>query len=309
VSVICHVDVDDRLARTAEANHHLVTPAQVEAVGMSARQWRYRRDSGEWLEIAPQVWRHRMTGVDWQLQARAGVMSLGRHAALHGRTAAAWWELGGVTVAEPEFVVPRSGRHRRFPYVVHTTEQWAASDLLVRDGVRVTTATRTVIDLAGGPSTADEIERVIDDGMQRRLTSLPTLRRRIAELGGPGRTGSSLLRALLLDSGGESFLERRFLRLVRRAGLPRPRCQVVHRAGTAFVARVDFQFPATMVIVEVSGRLGHVSNRDRQRDARRRNALQAAGYIVLEYTTADVLDEQDYVIASLRSELLSRVIL
>lgn len=300
------MEVDDRLALCAAAHHHLVTLEQVQSVGMSARQWRYRRDAGEWLEIAPRVWRHRMTAVDWRLQARAGLSSLGRQAALHGRTAAAWWELGGLVVDEPEFVVPRGRRYCSFPYIVHTTEQWVPSELLTRDGLRLTSVTRTVIDLASGSSTADEIERVIDDGMKRRLTSLPTLSRRVADLGGTGRTGSGFLRALLLDSGGESYLERRFLALVRRAGLPRPRCQVVHRAGAKFFARVDFQFPATNVIVEVSGRLGHVSNRDRQRDARRRNALQATGHIVLEYTTADVLDEQDYVISTLRAQLARR---
>jgi very-short-patch-repair endonuclease len=112
-----------------------------------------------------------------------------------------------------------------------------------------------------------------------------------------------LLKALLLDSGGESYLERRFLRLLRRAGLQRPTCQVVHRYDR--VIRVDFQFPNTNVIVEVSGRLGHTSDGARQRDARRRNALQRAGWLVLEFTTADVLDDVPYVVTTLRESLES----
>ncbi|MGE3590603.1 MAG: DUF559 domain-containing protein [Ilumatobacteraceae bacterium] len=150
---------------------------------------------------------------------------------------------------------------------------------------------------------AQQIERVIDDAMQRRLTSLPTLQRRVDELCGPGVHGSSMLKALILDSGGDSYLERRFLALMRRAGLPRPLCQVVHRAGGERIARVDFQFRGTNLIVEVSGRLGHISDRDRQRDARRRNQLQETGHVVIEFTTADVLDEQAYVIDTVRSNL------
>ena len=50
---------------------------------------------------------------------------------------------------------------------------------------------------------------------------------------------ASMLARVLPDSGGHSLLERRFLTLVRRAGLPRPRTQVVHRAGTRTIARVD----------------------------------------------------------------------
>lgn len=139
--------------------------------------------------------------------------------------------------------------------------------------------------------------------MHRRMTSLPTLRTRIDQLCGQGVPGSAFLKALLLDSGGETYLERRFLALVRQAGLPRPLCQVVHRVDGKRIARVDFQFRGTKVIVEVSGRLGHVSDRDRQRDARRRNDLQQSGYVVLEFTTTDVLDEQAYVIATLIKQL------
>jgi very-short-patch-repair endonuclease len=80
-------------------------------------------------------------------------------------------------------------------------------------------------------------------------------------------------------------------------------CQVVHRADGRTIARVDFLFPGTDIVVEVTGRLGHVSDRDRQRDARRRNELQRAGRVVLEFTTADVLDAKDHVIATLLSWL------
>ena len=112
--------------------------------------------------VAPGIWRHRATVVDWRLQARAGFLALG------GRVRSVW---------------PNSGR---------------------------------------------------------------------------GFPGTERLRGLLLDSGGDSYLERRFLGLVRTAGLPKPTCQVVHRVDGKRIARVDFQFPDTKIIVEVSGRLGHV---------------------------------------------------
>ncbi len=114
----------------------------------------------------------------------------------------------------------------------------------------------------------------------------------------PGRPGIRLLREILLDSGGESFLERRFLELVRNAHLPKPTCQVVHVASGR-VMRVDFEFQSTNVVVEVTGRLGHTSDRDRQKDARRRNALQHLGKEVIEFTTVDVLSAPDYVLSTL----------
>lgn len=296
------MDVDAKLIELAETKHMLVNRADVATV-MSSRQWCRRVDSGLWSPVAPGVWRHCVTPLDWKLQARAGLRSLGREAALHGRTACGWWALGDLNVGDVEFVVPRSRKNHSFPFVLHTTRHWDTKDLLVHDGLRLTSASRTIIDLAGIGTTAGQLETVIDDAIRARLTSLPTLRKRLAVLSGKGVVGGSLLRALLLDTGGDSHLERRFLEVVRRAGLPRPTCQVVHRSGGQRIARVDFQFPETNIIVEVSGRLGHVSDRDRQRDAHRRNALQVAGNIVLEFTTADVLDGQPYVVATLAAQL------
>jgi very-short-patch-repair endonuclease len=180
---------------------------------------------------------------------------------------------------------------------LHTTKRWSAADLLTHDDVRTTSATRTIIDLAGSTSTAHLVEKAIDSAIRLRLTTLAKLTRRMTELA-PGRRGIRLLREILLDSGGESFLERRFLQLARSSDLPRPSCQVVY-ATTGRVMRVDFEFANLAVVVEVSGRFGHTSDRDRQKDARRRNALQQIGKTVLEFTTMDVLTSPQYVLATL----------
>jgi hypothetical protein len=296
------VQPDRALIDIARRRNHLVQRPDVASV-MTSDQWCRRVDQGFWREVAPGVWCHCAVPLDWRLQARAGLLSLGQPAALHGATAAAWWGIGDIEVTDVEFVVPRSRKHRPFPYRIHSTQRFDPGDLLVRDGVRLTNVTRTVIDMAVAGHRAADIERVIDDGMQRRMTSLPTLEARTDQLSGRGVPGSALLKALVLDSGGDSYLERRFLSLVRRAGLPRPACQVVHRSDGRRIARVDFQFRGTTIVVEVSGRLGHVSDRDRQRDARRRNELQRTGHVVIEFTTADVLDGQAYVIDTLRAHL------
>ena len=94
------------------------------------------------------------------------------------------------------------------------------------------------------------------------------------------------------------MLERRFLELVRQAGLPRPATQVVHRDGGRTFARVDFLWPELGVVVEVSGRRGHVSDAERARDAQRRNELQDVGLRVYEYTWDDVTRRPEHVAAS-----------
>ena len=65
--------------------------------------------------------------------------------------------------------------------------------------------------------------------------------------------------------------------------------------------RVDFEFQDVNLVVEVSGRFGHSSDRDRQKDARRRNALQHMGKSFLEFTTVDVVAAPDYVLTTLQT--------
>ena len=72
----------------------------------------------------------------------------------------------------------------------------------------------------------------------------------------PSRVVAGLLDGLLLDSGGETVLERSFLRLMREADLPRPRTQVVQRHDDVHVARVDFLFEAERIVVELRDRMG-----------------------------------------------------
>ena len=296
---------DVRLIELVAEHHMLADRALVEASGLSPDQWRRLLRNDIWLQVTPGRWRHRATPLTWEMQVEAGSEWLGKKAALYGRAAAAWWGLDGCTRDNVEFLVPRSRRHLPPWLTLHTTQEWTNGDMLVHHGIRTSSATRAIIDMAG-TATPRELEAAIDSAVRLRLTSVPTLTKRMHQLGGQGRGGIRLLRTLLLDSGGESFLERAFLRLLREAGIRRPQPQVVHRHRDNKVMRVDFQFTAERVIVEVSGRQGHISDRDRQRDARRRNELQGRGWRVVEFTTADVLDDPPYVTSTITGHLDTR---
>lgn len=270
---------------------------------IDGRRWQRAEDRGLWLQVAPGAYRHAATPLTLEMQIRAGSRWLGRRGALWGSTALAWLGVAVPPPATAAFVVPRSLRSIPNWAEVHTTKVWNPRDVILHQGIRTTTATRAILDFATTGASATVLAHTIDDAVRVRRTSLPNLRHRLHELSGSGRAGCRLLRELLLDSGGESYLERRFLRLLRTSGLPRPECQVVFKSNGQRAARVDFRFPAHDVVVEVSGRLGHTSDRDRQRDARRRNALQQQGQEVIEFTSLDVIDDPDYVLRSLRTSL------
>src|SRR5207245_4356318 len=130
--------------------------------------------------------------------------------------------------------VPRK-RDGALAHPVHRPRSWSSVDLTVVDGIPVTTAARTLIDLAGIVD-ADVLEEALDDALRRGLVTVRRLRWRMAEVGA---------RRVLTDfvdarAGGrvtESTLETRFLRALRKAGLPKPIAQ--HRIGHY---RVDFAY-------------------------------------------------------------------
>jgi hypothetical protein len=185
---------------------------------------------------------------------------------------------------------------------MHTTRQLARIDRTTVDGFACTTAARTIIDLAGS-CRSDELENAIDSAVRSGHVSVDHLRRRSAALRNSGRKGVGKLDELIIDSGGTNKLERRFLRLCREAGLPRPSCQVVEKNGAQRIGRVDFDFRPVKLVAEVEGQIGHSSPRQRQNDARRRRKLADAGISLIAFTYQDVFDRSAETAADLMAAL------
>ncbi len=264
---------------------------------MVARGWLDRRAAGVFVVTgAPNTWRQ---------QLRVALLAAGDLSVISHDSAAALHRLEGFDPGVVCITVPRSARNRTVPGTIHSARRLDRVDIGETDGFRCTTPTRTLIDLAGAGCSAGALARAVDSAVHQGVTSPGYLRRRLDELGRQGRPGVRLLDELLLDAGGHTYLERRFLRLVRESGLRRPRYQVAHRSAGKPVVRVDFEWTSERVVVEVAGRLGHSSDRERAKDAHRRNKLQAEGFVVLEFTTGQVVGSPDQVIALVRHQLAS----
>lgn len=105
------------------------------------------------------------------------------------------------------------------------------------------------------------------------------------------RRGVPALRALLdrrTFTLTDSQLERRFLRLVRGAGLPRP---LTGQRVNGF--KVDFYWPDLGLVVETDGLRYHRTATQQARDRRRDQAHAAAGLTPLRFTHAQVTFEPD----------------
>ena len=118
----------------------------------------------------------------------------------------------------------------------------------------------------------------------------------------PNSRGARKLRRIL--AGDEpitvSRLERRFVELVRAAGLPLP---VTNK--TAGGRRVDCRWPDARLTVELDGYRYHHSRHAWEADRRREREARARGDEFRRYTYGDVYEEPAAMLAELRG-LLSR---
>jgi hypothetical protein len=169
----------------------------------------------------------------------------------------------------------------------HRCGTWARGDVVTHAGMPVTSPVRTVIDLSSRLG-VDGTGRLVDEMLRRRLLSVAELRDRITGLrAAPGRS-MRVLRAVVgardeTYDPGQSALEARIRRVIRRKGFPAPVGQHWVR-DRRFAARLDFAYPAVKVYLEGDGFGFHRYASDLDRDVRRRNGLVERGWIGLHFT-------------------------
>jgi len=297
-----------RLVDIATGQHGAVTPHQANLVGVSQRQLRRRVQSGILDKFGTHVVRSPFVGTSALNDLAAFVLDCGRGALASGPTAAALHEFDGFLLAPPFHVtIPRGRSIDRPGHRLHTTFDLPSVDRTRVAGIPVMTAARNLIDLAKThPPTALTI--ALDSALRDQKVTEPQLHRRIAELRSSGRYGIPKLLEVIegqeIVRGGHSWLERRFLELCAESGVPHPNTQVVLTEARDRIVRVDFEFPGTVVIVEVLGYRHHRGSRAQlDRDAERLNALVMAGKRPLQFTYDHVTLEGGWVVAQLLDAL------
>ncbi|MEO6124178.1 MAG: DUF559 domain-containing protein [Ilumatobacteraceae bacterium] len=239
----------------------------------------------------------------WQRAAWAAAADVDGAGFLAGRTAARLLGLDGFVSNEPEVLVVRAHRGLRTPFMLRSTGlPLGLQDTVIVDGIRCLSAERLILDSPLFGFTQEETENAIDSSIRLRKVSEQRLRTRVVARHRTGINGSRQLLDALVDTGGESRLERWFLGIVGRAGIPRPELQRVVRDGQRTVARLDAFFPGNLV-VEIAGHGTHSSRRQRQHDEQRRTELTLRGFRVITFTYDDVRNRPAWVIARLSEAL------
>ena len=165
------------------------------------------------------------------------------------------------------------------------------SDVATFDAIRVTTAARTLVDLAGSTD-PEALEIALDDALRRRLVRIDRLLRQLDRLPRRGRAGTGRMRRLLAERNSKivphSPLETLIGRVFRASDLELPVSQFRVLVGRLFVARLDYAWPELKVGVECESFDFHSGRLEWRRDAARLNELASLGWIVLRATQQDV---------------------
>ncbi len=275
----------------------VVSASQAMTAGMSRSAIGRRLDSGEWVPVARAVYlvagHHRSA----RAQARIAVMSIGDDAVLGGG-AAAWWH--GLHSKEPRkhlVLTASRGRHARSSATAVVRHRTLADvDVTTHQGLRVTAPALTVLD-----ASVDFGISILDSSLLTGATKLADLRAAHARY--PKRHGApATSRHLdLLDDGARSEAERLVVELFRDAGVDGWRSNV---PSCGYV--IDVAFERRALAVEIDGFAFHRDTQTFQRDRTKRNALIAAGWTVLNFTWADLIERPEHVVATV-SEALRRL--
>jgi very-short-patch-repair endonuclease len=281
----------DRAVAAVAANQFgVVTRQQLSECGLGAGAIDYRVATKR-LQL---LWRgvyafgHRELRPEGRLLG--AVLACGPDAVLSHRSAARLWGL--LVTARPaiDVMVPaRTGRGRRLGIDLHRVRRLDDQDLTQVKGIPTTTVARTLVDLC--EVVPDRlVERALDQAYVLRLLAPDALADALTRSN--GRRTAPLRRLLGADRHAaavtHSELEERFLRLVRRAGLPEPEVN-----ARLHGYEVDFLWRTERRVIEVDGHAFHSTPQALTRDRRKDSDLDLAGFRVTRFTAHQVLYEGD----------------
>lgn len=222
----------------------------------------------------------------------AAVLACTKSAVLSHFSAAALWRIGSEQRNVIEVSLPSPFQRRHADLRIHRRPSLNLDRDTTREyGIPVTTPIQTLIDLTprldrGG------VERMINEADKYNLLTPPRLRSALDER--VGERGVATLRHILDRRTfrlTKEELERRFLPLARKAGLPVPLTgQIVNEF------EVDFYWPDLGLVVETDGLRYHRTPAEQARDRLRDQAHTAAGLTQLRFTHEQVRYEPEYVV-------------
>lgn len=294
---------DHVIAAIAAEQHGVVSCAQLleAGVGRGAIHTRIRR--GQLLPLYRGVYAVGHTALAPAARDLAALLACGAGGVISHRSATVRWRMLPPNEARPiDVTQPRGAGRSRPGITVHRTRCLTQPEVRVLDGIPVTSPYRTLVDAAEDLQPR-ELESAYGEALVRRLVTEQGVRRTLRA--SAGRRGVGPLARLLDQQSGPSLTrseaEERLLALVREAGFPPPRVNVMVRGHL-----LDFFWPDEGVVAEVDGYRYHSSRRAFERDHARDADLDEADLRVIRVTWRQLVDTPYAVVARLARGLAAK---
>ena len=273
---------------------------QLEGLGYSEEWLRRCLESGRLHRIYQGVYAVGHRGLPREGNCHAAVLSCGDGALLSHKSAAWLWGLTA-RFASPVEVTATSPRRTRTAIHVHSAEALTPDDRTSSDEIPVTAVPRTLLDFAAVDPWY--LRQALDNARRQGLLDLLAIDALIAR--SRGFRGVARLRDALIVHRAAAFtrsgLERQFVKLVRRAGLPQPSMNL-------FIAgyELDAYWPAERFAVELDTYDYHGSPVAFEEDRLRQENLKLAGIEMTRITGVRIDREPTAVARRLRRLLDQR---
>ncbi|ASR02314.1 type IV toxin-antitoxin system AbiEi family antitoxin domain-containing protein [Gordonia rubripertincta] len=281
------------LRTLALAHDGVVTVGDARERGLSNGAIARRVKSGEWVREAHGIYRLADHPVTNRTRIRIATLSVSHDAVLSGM-AAAWWH--GVVTKPPAVVTvtgPKSWKRATVKGRKVVRRTLDDADVVDHKGLRVTALPLSVLEGA-----VEGNMDVLDRALQREKVTVDALvetfqRRRKCK--GAAEMAKMLV---LVGSGARSAAERLAVDAFEQHGITG---WIANHPAAGYV--IDFAFESGKVAVEIDGMAYHRDAEVFRSDRKRRNTLIAAGWTVLNFTWADLVEQPGYVAAQVKYAL------
>ena len=286
------------------AQHWLVSREDVRRAGGSHRQAQHRLATGRWELVDDFVYRLVGAPTGWEARVLAPILSIGNGAVASHLCAAVLHEIPGFGQGTPELSIPRGLGHRRPNLRLHTSTDLDRSRSVVINGIPVTSAERTLLDVGRYVGDA-HLLRSIEWCRRGESVDWPSLISTLRRHARRGRPGVARLRRVVMANAHraeitDSDFELLVITLLLEHGLPEP---VLHHRvydGDRFVAEVDLAYPELKIAIELDGKV-HLDHAVRERDLPRQNDLVLQGWTVLRFTWTRLRNRPESIVAEVRA--------
>ncbi len=298
-------DITRLVIEHAKDNGGIITTSEAQALGMERSTLARRVRSGVLTRVKRGVYALPGNGIAFEVDLIAACRRL--DAVVSHQSAGLLHEFDGIPWSPPTVTVPHRLTHE-FPGIyVHQSTDISDEEVRVIRGLPVTSAERTIIDLAAVLSES-RLDWVLDRALASGAVDLDRLSELFASVARRGKPGTVKTRVMLEKRDQsyvppDSVLEQRLLGIVVRYGLPRPTGQFRPTWLVPTNGRVDFAYPDRKLVIEGDSRKWHLLMKSFELDRQRDNLAQIAGWRILRFTWRDIVDRPEMVADTIHAAL------